>query len=115
MSARETRVERDGALEQMRGGCIVDAIEAIDVLQGQMIGGPSIEIFRRGETRQRGFVHWDTDFKRGENSRPDLIADRVYVVDLPRKSVGPYDAIVVGVDEIHGDDEAPVGDLDRAP
>ena len=45
--AREAGIAGDGALEQRRRRGIVLAVEAVQVLQAEVIGGPGVEVFAR--------------------------------------------------------------------
>ena len=112
--ARESGIQRDRPLEQPGSGSVVDAIEAIHVLQAEVVGRPRIEILDRRQARERGLVHRDPDLERREDLGTDLLAHRVHIVDAAGKAIGPDDAAVRGIDQLDGDDELLVRDLDRA-
>ena len=92
---------------------VVAAVEAINVLQAEVISRPGVQIVRRGKTCQVGLVHRDLNVERDENAAANLIAHRVHIVNPSRKAVSPDDTAVERVHELYDDEEAAVRDLDR--
>ncbi len=112
--ARKGRIQLRRPLEQRSGSAVVAAIEAIQVLQAKMIGGPRIEVFHRGEARKGGFVERDAKLERHEDLSADLLAHRVHVVDPAREAIRPDDGAVGRIHELDDDDETVGRRLDRA-
>src|SRR5688572_26305454 len=113
--AGKGRIQRSRALEQLRSRAVVDAIEAIQVLQAEVVGGPGIEILDGGATCAQGFVQRNADFERRENLRADLLAHCMHILDASREAIGPDDAAVRRLHQLDDDYELAVRDLDRAP
>lgn len=99
------RIDLHRPLKQIQRRTVIDAIEAIQMLQAEMICGPSIEIFDCGEARARCFVQRNPDLQRHQHLGSDLLAHRMHIVDPPREAFGPDDCVIAGVHQVDEDDE----------
>jgi len=104
---REARVLRDGAIEQGRRRGVVGAVEPVQVLQAQVVGGPGVEAVGRREARQPGLVHGDPQLQRRERAGADVGAHPVHVVQRGGEALGPHDAAIARVHQLGRGRQAP--------
>ena len=112
--ACEARVLRHGASEQRGRHRVVHAVEAVHVLQAEVVGRPRIEVLGHLQSRHRRLVQRNLDLERREDLRADLVAHRMHVVQRAREALGPDDAGVARVDQFDRDGDSPARDLDGA-
>lgn len=73
-----------------------------------MVGGPGIEIVSHAVASEVRFVDRDLNFERHEHTGSDVLTHHVHIVDSAGKAVGPYDAAILRVGELHSDDNIPI-------
>lgn len=78
------------------------------MVQSQMVGGPGIEIVSHAVASEVRFVDRDLNFERHEHTGSDVLTHHVHIVDSAGKAVGPYDAAILRVGELHSDDNIPI-------
>src|SRR5580692_9886647 len=94
MGACEVGIPANRLPEQGGSRSIICAVEAVHVLEAEVIGRPGIEIFGYREARQSSFVERDLNFQRHENPRADVLANLMHIVDRAGKVFCPdYGAI----------------------
>src|SRR5690606_15351307 len=84
---------------------IVLAIEAIHMLQAEMICRPRVEVFGHGYTRLDRFVKRDLDLQRGEDARAYFLAEAVHFIDGTGEALPPDDIAAMRISELHRDDQ----------
>ena len=114
MGACKPWILRDGATEQARRQGVVAAIEAVQMLQAEVIGRPGIQVLRACEPGPLCFVQRDADFQRGENLRADLGAHGVHVVDPAGIPFGPDHPAGAGIRQFGGDHELCARNFNRS-
>ena len=108
------RVLRYSAFEQDRRRRVITLVEAVHVLQAQMIEGPGIKAFRNPQTRILSFMQGNVRFHRRYDARNDIGPNFVHIVDSGQNTIAPNDAAILGVGQLDQDEDIRPGKLDRA-
>src|SRR6185312_14673934 len=110
----EFRIERDSAFKHSCRDRIVLHIEAVHVLQAEVISRPGIETIWRLETGTTCLVQRDLQFESIDDGAYDFFADFVHSTDCCMIPVAPHNASFLCVGEFHRDRHSVAQDLDCA-
>ena len=114
MGACKVLVLVDGVLEKRRCRRVIAAVEAVYMLEAEMIGRPGIEILGEPEASQSRFVEGYLDFQGREDPRTDVLANLMHLADRACEAFCPDHARVPGIDEFDRHGQARTVDLNRA-
>ena len=89
VSPCEARIARHRLPEQRRGGRVVAAVEAVHVLQAEVVGRPCVQVLGHHQPCELCLVQRDLHLERRQHPLADLPAYPVHVVDRDLESIGP--------------------------